>query len=363
MFFGLLGAGFAIKFYHIFTGAHLRNMYISPNDPLFFFKFFISLNTFHFMALALGFTCYYALLKEGSSRAKIWCFLAWGTFSFEMLCGFLTGGGRFAILIPILLYLITKHYLYQRRLMRIILVGFLTVFVLFPIKQVLRDIPSALNQYFGGQEEIFPWLPTFLPKDVFLALSQEEMFELERYQRLQFNAKNAWELTTDSVFGRISQGHVFGVIVERTTDYFYGRPLLYIVNQIGVPNSFIETIAGIGTGTEFGRKYGLVNESLTGVGPTTMGDWYLNFGLVGVVLGMLLYGILFKKICCSLIETISPTGILMYSLFWIVLMHGLEQSISASLGKLLQTFLILLLVHFGLTFKWPSMNKLSRSSS
>lgn len=363
MFFGLLGAGFAIKFYHIFTGAHLRNMYIAPTDPLFFFKFFISLNSFHFMALTLGFTCYYALLKEGSSRAKIWCFLAWGTFSFEILCGFLTGGGRLSTLIPILLFLITKHYLYEKSLMRIIVAGLLIFLVLFPVKHVLRDTPSVLNQYFGGNLEIFPWLPTFQPKDPILALSQKEMFELERYQRLRINSANAWELTTDSGFGRIAQGHVFGVIVERTTDYFYGRPLLFIVHQIGVPNSVIETIAGVGTGTEFGRKYGLVDDFYTAVGPTTMGDWYLNFGLVGVVLGMGLYGIFFKKICCSLIGTISPTGILMYSLFWIVLMHGLEQSMSASLGKLLQTFLILLLVHFGLTFKWPGKDKLSRPPS
>ena len=354
IFLGLFGAGFATKFYHIATGAHLQNMYLDPADPLFFFKFFISLNPFHFMALALAFTAYYALLKEKFPEARLWGFLAWSTFSFEVLCGLLNFGGRLGTLIPILIFLISKHYLHQRSLVRIVVAGLLVVLVLFPVKNILRDIPSSLNTYLGGNQEVFTYHKLLQNTDFFYSIENGEIFELARYRQLNINTENTLALAIDGGMGRIGQGHVFSAIVEQTKEYFYGIPILYTFNQLGIPNSLIERISGMGTGTEFGMKYGLVNEALTGVGPTTMGDWYLNFSLAGVIFGMLIYGIFFRKLYELFIQSGALTGILIYSIIWIVLMHGLEQSISASIGKFLQFSLILWFVHLGLTLDVPS---------
>lgn len=342
-------AGFLTKIIRLINGSYLSHMYIDVNGPLFMVKFFASLNMFHFIALAIAFTYYYYLLKNNDPRSQLWKWVVWPTFAFEIICGLIVPGGRLAIITPIIIHLLTRHYIYRRSNLRILGAVIFMLFVLCPVKNVLRDVPSALNTYFGNDEFIFTDLRTLSKKDIFSVLATGELGDSKRYARLEINAKNTWQLAADSSIGRIGQAHTFSRIIEKTTDYFYGRNLLYVFNQVGIPNSFIEKISGIDVGTDFGLKYGLVIESLTGVGPTVMGDLYLNFGLYGILFGMLLFGILFRKLFDGMLAVHSITGIFFYSIAWIILMHGLEQSISASYGKLLQLSIILIGIHLFMT--------------
>ena len=142
------------------------------------------------------------------------------------------------------------------------------------------------------------------------------------------------------------QLHIFSTVIENTDNYLYGRNIPYLLNHLGVPNSFIEKIVGIGTGTDFAQRYGISGDPLTGVAPTQMGDLYMNFGLAGIIIGMALLGFFYRWIFVSLAAVPSPSGIFIYSILWIVMMHGLEQSLSAAYGKALQLFLIAFAIQF-----------------
>jgi hypothetical protein len=264
-----------------------------------------------------------------------------------LVFGFLSVTGRLALITPILIYLISKHYLHNRSLRRIVLVSGLVLFVLFPVKMFLRDIPSALNQYFISSHTGFSH--AYKDKsyhDPIGGIFYSGFLEPERYVDVQVNFGNVRDLAADSTIGRIGQLHVFSVIINNTHEYVYGRNIPYLLNHVGVPNSLIERFAGIGPGTEFGIKNGFVINTWTGVAPTQMGDLYINFGMPGIVFGMMVLGYLFRRIFESLASSPYPSGIFIYSILWIVMMHGLEQSLSAAYGKALQIFLIMVAIQF-----------------
>lgn len=346
-FIGLFGGGFLIKIARIFSGQDLSSLYISPDDSLLLLKFMISLNALHYMGIAVAFVQYFYLLKKQDPRYRTWMYIAWTTSVVAIAFGLVSITGRLSLITPVLIYLITKQYLHSRNVFRIVATGLLILLVLFPLKMFLRDMPSALDQYFANEQWVFTKNPRHqVYHDLFTDIATMDVLDFYSHKNLNVRPGAISEFATDSTIGRIGQLHVFSAVVEKTNEYLYGRNIPYLFNHLGVPNSMIERVVGIGAGTEFGKKYGIVNESITGVAPTQMGDLYLNFGLAGVLFGMMIFGYLYRKIFEKLAHNPYPSGIFIYSILWIVMLHGLEQSISAAYGRAFQLFLILFVVQF-----------------
>ncbi len=351
----LFGGGFLIKIARILTGQHLSNMYIDPSDALFLFKFMISLNVLHYMGIAVAFVSYFHLLRSRDQRWRAWSYAAWVTFAIAIVFGLLSVNGRLSLLTPALIYLIAKHYLHSRIHVRIVIVALLAIFVLFPAKMVVRDFSGAINHYFADGKQVFVWydprnvsyeMATRHNWDLFDSMSYAGMLDAGRYGQLNVNVTNASDLTMDATVGRIGQLHIFSAVVEATNTYLYGKNIPYIFNHLGVPNPIIEKVVGVGPGTDFAVKYGISTDVLTGVGATQMGDLYMNFGLYGIVLGMAVLGFLYRRIYDSHVAGAYPSGIFVYSILWVALLHGQEQTLSAAYGRALQLFLILFVIQF-----------------
>lgn len=350
-FAALFGGGFLIKILRILSG-QLSSQYLDLNDPLFLLKFMISLNTLHYMGIAVAFVSYFHLLRNNDAGWKAWRNVSWVTTAIAIVFALISTNGRLSLITPILIYLIAKHYLYSRSYRRIITAALVVVLILFPAKMIARDYSAALNHYFAGGKEVLAWhKPKSITEprhnwDFIDSLLYSGALDKERYLRLEVNAENVSALTMDASVGRLGQLHIFSAVVENTDNYLYGRNIPYLLNHLGVPNSLIEKIVGIGAGTEFSVKYGISGDPLTGIGATQMGDLYMNFGPYGIALGMAVLGLLYRKIYDLHVAGAYPSGIFVYTLMWIALLHGQEQTLSAAYGRALQFFLILFVIQF-----------------
>ncbi len=360
---GIFAAGFGIKFVRILSGAHFSYAYSSPDSPLFTFKFLMSLNTLHFIALAIAFTRYYTLLARGEP-ATLWKWIAWTGFVIYPLCILLAPGGRLAAIIPVLVFLITRHYLYRRVGLRLITLGLITVMVLFPLKTVMKDLTN-LRSYVGSDN---------LQVDVKLPWNGRDAVDLAYYSLMNEGHvvskdiaaplfKNSIRLIGDSTIGRISQAHVFAIVVEgrQQKPLLYGKTLPFFLNWLWIPNEWIQRAMGISGTDDFAYDAGLVGDTMTGIGWTAMGDWYQNFGLPGVVLGMMAIGMAFRWLFTLLTETRAASGIFIYSILWATLLHGLEQSLASAIGESIRIFMLLLVIQWCLGFqRWPRLRRATR---
>ncbi len=350
-FAALFGGGFLIKILRILSG-QLSSQYLDLDDPLFLLKFMISLNTLHYMGIAVAFISYFHLLRNGDVGWKAWKYVAWLTTAIAIAFALVSTNGRLSLITPLLIYLIAKHHLHSRSHLRVVVVAIFAILALFPLKMIARDYSAAFNRYFANGMEVFAWhKPKSIAEprhnwDLIDSLLYSGALDKERYLRLEVSAKNVSALTMDASVGRVGQLHVFSAVIENTDNYLYGRNIPYLLNHLGVPNSLIEKIVGIGAGTEFAIKYGVSGDPLTGIGATQMGDLYMNFGLYGITLGMVVLGLLYKKIYDLHVAGAYPSGIFVYTLLWIVLLHGQEQTLSAAYGRALQLFLILFVIQF-----------------
>ena len=270
------------------------------------------------IALAIAFAYYFHLYKINDRRYKIWQIISWSAFVIEFFYGFFSLS-KFNVIIPIIIYLIIKHYVYNKSFLRIIIAGFLIFFVLMP---TINFYKSRINFY---------------------------SYDINAGKNFKIKDKN--QFIIDSSIGRINQSKIIFNVFEKTDKFLYGKSLLNFFISLGPPR-FIwgnKPIINAG-GNEFGRKYEILSPDnfQTSVGPTIVGDLYMNFGITGIALGMLFFGALFRVIFDSLINktNISLSGVVIYSVFWIQIIKGFEDSIAPVWAGLVKLFVILLILHY-----------------
>ena len=319
---GVLIAGFAIKCPRIITelsqpDADVRGIIIS----------FFSLNPLHFISLAIAFSQYYVLLRENDDRAHFWRGIAWTLFLAEFLGQIKFGPGRMSILTPVLICLLTRHYLYRRCAGRILIIGMTIFLVAFPIKLYMKEKANLDQNYFSDPQG-------------------KSSIEI-----ITSDVKATAKLAIDSSVGRLAQSHIFTAIVQKTDIYLYGKGLLDFFRAFDAVSSINQEVLFINDGNDFGKAIGILKPTdfLTGVGPTQIGDMYLNFGFPGIILGMCLLGILYRYLFESFVATRSISGGMFYSILWIQIIHGFEDWISLTYVRHVKIILVLLVIHLVLT--------------
>ena len=83
----------------------------------------------------------------------------------------------------------------------------------------------------------------------------------------------------------------------------------------------------------------------------------MNFGVWGIIFGMLFFGSLYRFIFDLFIRKSgsSLSGAVIYAIFWIQIIKGTEDWIAPVWAGLVKLFVILLVIHFSLIgFKWKS---------
>ncbi|MBI5079279.1 oligosaccharide repeat unit polymerase [Candidatus Wolfebacteria bacterium] len=306
-----------IKAIRIFNGGyfHLRESQNFINGK--FYSLIGLLDWFGPISLAMAFTYYFFLYKTNDYRYKIWQKIAWAAFLVEFFYGFFSLN-RFRAIIPVIIYLIVRHYVYDRSFKRIIIFGILIFFILMPVANFYKN-PG--NFYFS-------------------AGSYKNKTELEH-----------WQFIFESSIGRFNQSKIILNVFDKTDKFLHGKSLENFFISLGPPR-FIwknKPITNDG-GNKFGRKYGIISPDnfQTSVGPTIIGDLYMNFGIMGIALGMLFFGALFRFIFDSLIgkTNILLSGVVIYSVFWIQIIKGSEDFIAPVWAGLIKLFVILLFIHF-----------------
>lgn len=319
--------GFIIKSIKIFSDgySHIERSQNFVNSP--FYSLIGLLDWLGPTALAIAFIYYFYLFKIGDLRYKIWKFIALSVFIFEFGYGFFSSS-RFSAIIPIMIYLITRHYVYRRDFRRTIIIIVLILFVLMPIQNFYRT-PQNL---FAG----YSVLTNHHYKTTSLSVSQYAF---------------------DSSIARISQSWILSAIFEKNDEFLYGQTFKEFLTSFGPPR-FIwknKPLSINHYGNEFGRHFGILNSDdfVTSIGPTIIGDWYMNFGLPGIIFGMLFFGAIFRFIYDCLIKNTggSFSGVIIYSVIWIQIIKGTEDFIAPVWAGLVKLLVILIVIHFALATK------------
>ncbi len=318
-FFGLM-----VKAVRILGGGYFHMEVSSFFIRSQFYNLIGTLDWLSYMALAMAFIAYFHLKRTGDSRYKVWRFAAWGSLLLEMLYAF-PSCGRMAIITPLIIYLIVRWYVLERNFWNILFVIGLIALFIFPIGNACRH-PNAFAGY------------RTTPADGGSSAASLVL--------------NSGKFATDSFLSRINQSVILSAIINHPQPLEYGKSFKEILLVFSPPRSMWKNkpLSVNASGNDFGRRIGILGatDRITSIGPTMVGDWLINFGLAGVVFGMLLMGMLFRLIYEYLIECtgISLSGVMVYSVFWIQIIKGMEDWIAPVYVGLIRMFVILLVVHF-----------------
>jgi hypothetical protein len=296
------------------------------------------LDWFSYIALVIAFASYFYFKKNKDDRYWLWCKVAWGAFAVEMIYA-LPMCGKLEVIVPVILYLIVKSYLSNIKWWKIVAVGFIIALFLFPYGNLCKYNPiSVLKSYSVIKESPI--------------IAKDSTIKAIKYN---VNFRNAPLLVFDSFVSRIDQSEVFSKILEKYPPFLYGKPLLNFFIAFPPRLLWKDKPTVHMDGNAFGHSIGVLSpeDTLTSVGPTIVGDWYMNFGVVGIVFGMLFMGFLWRIFYEYLIKgtKLSLSGVLIYSIVFIQIIKGIENEIASVYAGLVKFLIILLIIHFFLTRK------------
>lgn len=250
--------------------------------------FLLSMNMFHYLALAILCIYYYETQKKNGHRSKLYI----AVFSFFILNGFLTSATSF-IVFPLAIHVAIRQVYKPLDLKKYIL-GFVVLIGVISFKQFLKHFFTNTVATFEAP-------------------------------LLRF------------VIYRLNISNVLAEIVENPTfSYGYGmvEQFLYSLRVPGFSYAHPD-------GNLFGRYYRLAESTdfVTGIAISNIGDLYLHHQVLGVFFGMLFLG-LFYRFIDSLSAQRDKFYLLVYAMLWPVLIHGLESPVSVLFAQVLKVFFI-----------------------
>lgn len=322
IFWLLVLSGFAIKALKIAAGLdvaivvsdHIKHSFIS--NP--FIVFFLSLNWFHLIGLVVINIAYQEAKKNSHPamrRLRVLAYVA----NFLFLAVSLSTGGKTATLFPVLgLMIIRQFYIpFRISLLKFILrMMFFLVFIFF--------VKHLLSVVFESAE-----------------LDSDNIGFLFAFFYL--------------LFYRVNMSAVMAAVIEKGQQVFPDGTL----GQFWVDLSLYGSEkTNIFDGNEFGRAMGIAEpgDFVTGVASTNMGELYINFGLVGILLGMFLTGVLYKIFFANCRQRL-PVFVMLYALMWPILIHGMESPITVLYATSIKMILMCVIVHFAITLKFVTASQ------
>jgi len=282
-----------------------------------FYSAVMMLRWLDYIALIIAFASYFYLKKSADKRFRYWRVIAYGVLLFEIVYSLPTCS-KLAVIVPILLYLIVRWYVFKPDY-KVIGAAAVFIFLLFSFGSICRS-PTVLNSSLVIQDN-------------------------------QINLPKAGDFAVKSVTNRTNQFILFNKTIELGRSFGYNKMVENFLVTLGPPR-FIwkdKPLSLNARGNEFGKAIGLVgsDDSGTSVGPTLPGDLYMNFGIFGLTIGMFLFGFLWRMIYLYFIKESgkSLSGILFYSVFWIEIIRGIEDWTAPVYAGLVKLFLLLLIIH------------------
>jgi len=235
--------------------------------------------------------------------------------------------------------LITYTTLRRRIPWVIFLLGFAIFFFIQPVKGYLRsmvfdpggwanrdqDQSQKLGALIATGEQGLTVMQTLEPQDLFMLAAQ-----------------------------RLASIMVFATLVEQTPQnipYWEGStyyPLLFVA----IPRLVDPEKPSDLPGNVFGHQYGLlsVDNYVTSINVAQLLELYGNFGPLGVVLGSILIGMIYRTINDLFVQKGSGLGALVGGVYLFTHLLDIENAASSVFGGLLFEFITVLIFHFAIRF-------------
>lgn len=318
IFWGIFIIGLVVKGVKILGGSyfHLDKNLIFVTSP--YYGILAFLEGTGPIAVAIAFAFYFHLLKNKDSNSGKWRLLAWEAFSVEFIYGVFSGS-RLSAAIPVVVYLIIRNYLYKKNLFLVVAVALLMFFIVMTFQGFYRSPDVFMRSYVDFSEGS--------PKSKIL------------------------EFILDNSIGRTDQARIITYVFSNTKEFLHGATFRDFFISLGPPR-FIwknKPLSINSRGNDFGHRIGyLTTDYKSAVGPTLVGDLYINFGVMGIILGTFLLGLLYRLIFGVLVNLSNPPlyGIVIYSLFWSQFIPGLENWIAPVWAGMVKLLLFLLLIGY-----------------
>ena len=336
VFWSIFTISLLIKFIRIIGGGYSH----LDQNPLFLKSHYYSLmgnfDWLAYISLIIAFIIYFYLKKNNDENYKKWRVAAWIAFSFELIYAIPTCMRMMAI-IPIVLYLIIRWYVYEKSYFKVVGVLFFSIIILFPFGGICR-LPAYTN--------------------VSRIEAVKNVISNNGYsQSMLKSTVNSGDYAISSFLWRINQSTIISGVLKNSQPFLYGKTFKELLFAFGPPRFLWNNkpLSMNADGNAFGHKIHVLDDSdlKTSVGPTIIGDWYINFGLAGIIFGMFLMGIIFRFIYNYLIKNTesSLSGVMFYAVIWIHIIKGIEAWIAPVYVGIIRTIIILLLINFFLIKK------------
>ena len=238
----------------------------------------------------------------------------------------LTGGLTFFFILDIIIFILI--YMQQRQQIpwRGIVIASLITFFIFSVKTDYRSLISyeSPEQY------------STIPKKVllYLELLQKRIFGTEKqiaatYERLALRTNNV------VLFSRIV--YLTPDYIPYWNGYTYNTLLYSIFPRLIVPGKPIKQL-----GQEFGHRYNLLDyfDRTTSLNLPQLIEMYINFGPLGVIVGMFLMGLLYRSIYVLLNHPDTGQGGFIICLAISGTLLNIESDFSIVFGALIQHIIL-----------------------
>ena len=288
------------------------------------------------LGFGLGLGLYFSLKKQGKREYLFWQRLICALFVLEIGYNFFSLS-KMSVLTPIVAYLLVRHYLWQKDFRRVLVWALAFQFLLAPAQSWLST-PQVFQNYVSGWEKKIVIQPV-AGVSVAQSLSPSLAKSLATI-----------DFMSDGVLARLDQSRILSKILFYNTEFSYGQGLKTFFISLGPPRFLWPAKPLVNVGhNEFGRAYHILGQDdyTTSVGPGIAGDWYLNFGVPGVLFGLFSLGALAAFIVFYLMAGVQTIyGSAVYGVLVLMVMHAVEGWVSPGFAEIVKQSVIMFLVYF-----------------
>jgi oligosaccharide repeat unit polymerase len=217
-------------------------------------------------------------------------------FSLELISGLFSGMKSHVI---VALLIVSIVYFYSKKIVPkgMLLALILTLILINPFTSAYRDLINKGAIDTTSFESMFEAVPDVVLNS-YTGNTFASIFDL------------GYQLTTS----RLSMLESFSVIIKdisQSGEFWYGRYYVYFPILVFVPRIIWQNKPVVDLGLWFTQTYWNPN-AFHSTAITYPGDFYLNFGLTGVLLGMFFTGIIYRFVYERFKMNVSPSALFIY---------------------------------------------------